>query len=138
MPHLTVISETGFFHSAVLLEFGGSLGKKWYGFKPNANKIPIWAGKLDRSNRTDYINHYIRYPITLTRLRQAERTILDTYGDAIYCLGVKDCVSLSADAAHAAGLRVTVANMTPYGLIYALYLYNSGHTHFDATPYPWL
>ena len=55
---------------------------------------------------------------------------------ATYAVGVKDCVSLSADVAWWSGLKVTHVNMTPFGLVVFLKLHNSGEIAYDTQPLP--
>src|SRR3954462_5154100 len=126
MGYLTVMSETGFFHSAVLIEWDSYPGQQyWYGFKPNVNKAPVWSGHIDKSDRKKFINHYIRYQVSDGLLDYAYFQMWIKYGSATYAVGVKDCVSLSADVAWWSGLKVTYVNMTPFGLVVFLKLHNS-------------
>lgn len=136
MGFLTVISETGMFHSAVLLQRDAGDDGRWYGFKPNVNKMPMWSGHVDRSDRTDFVNHYARFAVENPLLDDAERVIDETYARGFYAIGVKDCVSLSADVAEACGLSVAIANFTPYGLLIYLKV-NNAYTAFDTRPFPW-
>ena len=135
MPHLVIISETGFPHSACLLDYSAAR-REWYGFHPKRSRSPAGAGEVDRSDRTAFINHYIRFQVSVARLDDAVAKIRSKYEGGTYAVGVKDCVSLSADVAYECGLRVPYVNFTPYGLIKILQLYNSP-TEVDVQPLPW-
>jgi hypothetical protein len=135
LPHLVIISETGMFHSACLFEYGPDK-REWYGFHPRSKGRPAGAGEVDRSDRTSFINHYVRFRVSDQAIGAAVRRIESNYGSATYVLGVKDCVSLTGDVAHACGLRVPYWNVTPYGLVQILRLYND-YTEYDRFPLPW-
>ena len=134
MAHLVIISETGMFHSACMFDFGAT--REWYGFHPKTHGRPAGAGEVDRTDRTSFINHYIRFQLSTARLDESARMIERKYAKATYILGVRDCVSLSADVARVCGLTVPDLNFTPYGLIQILRVYNQ-YTHYDTTPRPW-
>jgi len=137
MGFLTVISETGFFHSAVLMEWDGYPGEQyWFGFKPTVNKAPVCSGYIDNSNRKSFVNHYIRFQIGDKLLDYAYDEMLNKYSEAVYAVGVKDCVSLSADVAWWCGLKVTYVNMTPFGLVVFIKLHNKGELAYDTRPLP--
>lgn len=136
MGFLTVISETGMFHSASLFEIGAPARLEWRGFHPQAHHSPMGSGEIDRSNREPYINHYARFAVDDGTLLAALQRADQGWGSAFYTIGVQDCVSLSADIARWCGLSVPRLNMTPYGLIWALTTYNTC-THHDARPFPW-
>jgi len=135
MAHLVVISETGMFHSACLFDYG-TTRREWYGFHPKSHGRPAGEGEVDRTDRTGFINHYIRFNMSASRLDASARMITQKYGSATYVLGVKDCVSMSADVIRECGLRVPLVNMTPYGLIQILRFYNK-YTEYDKWPLPW-
>lgn len=135
MAHLVIISETGMFHSACLFDYSQTK-RDWYGFHPRTHGRPVGAGEVDRTDRTCFINHYVRFEVSEVHLLEAERMIERKYGSATYALGVRDCVSLSADVAYECGLRVPYWNITPYGLVQILRLYNTP-THYDVKPLPW-
>lgn len=135
MAHLVIISETGMFHSACLFDYGRDK-REWYGFHPKKKGRPAGEGEVDRTDRTSFINHYVRFEVSESLLNAAVRRVESTYGSATYVLGVKDCVSLSADVAHECGLRVPYWNVTPYGLVQILRLYN-GYAEYDKFPLPW-
>src|SRR5262245_34366652 len=80
MGFLTVISETGFFHTAVLMEWESYPGEKyWYGFKPKKNKAPVWGGYIDETNRRPYVNHYIQFQIPDSKLDHAYFKMYEKY-----------------------------------------------------------
>jgi hypothetical protein len=120
---LTIISETGMFHSACRITIGQS--SSWIGFKPRTHRAPAGPGMVDTSDRTAFINHSISFQVADGTLMNLVQTVTAKYERATYVLGVRDCVSLSADAAREAGLAVPLVNMTPYGLILILAAANS-------------
>lgn len=122
MAQLTIISETGMFHSACRCTFGTSV--QWYGFKPKAHRSPKGPGFVDRSDRTSSINHTITFEVDDALLRSAISAAVGMYDDTEYTVGVRDCVSFSADLARKARLRVPSVNISPYGFIQTLALWN--------------
>jgi hypothetical protein len=118
MAELLIISETGMFHSACRCTWGTKV--QWFGFKPIEHRRPAGKGFVDTSDRTSQINHQISFTVNDTALLLAVDTVSKQYDGAEYILGVRDCVSFSADLAWNAGLTVAHVNMTPYGFI--LYL----------------
>ncbi len=136
MGHLTVISETGMFHSATLFEIDSQHRKEWRGFHPQTHHAPAGGGEIDRSNREAFINHYARFEVPDEALLLALQKAEQSWGSAFYTIGVQDCVSMSADIARWCGLSVPLVNMTPYGLLWALTTYNKC-THHDVWPLPW-
>lgn len=135
MAKLVIISETGMFHSACLFDYGPKR-REWFGFHPKAHRTPAGKGELDISDRTTFINHYIRFEVSSEMLDASVRMIRRKYANATYALGVKDCVSLSADVASVCGLMLPAVNFTPYGLIQILRVYNS-YVDMDKFPVPW-
>jgi hypothetical protein len=123
MGELTIISETGMFHSACRYTIGQSAS--WIGFKPRTHRAPIGPGLVDTSDRTASINHTISFAVADTTLIAAANAVSALYLPKTYVLGVCDCVSLSADFARQVGLAVPAVNMTPYGLILILAAANS-------------
>jgi hypothetical protein len=99
--------------------------------------MPYWCGHVDHSDRTPYVNHYVTFQVEDSLLDDAEKMILDKYDTGFYALGIKDCVSLSADAAWECGLSVAITNFTPYGLLVYLAVNNS-RVSYDTKPFPWL
>jgi len=136
MGCLTVISETGFFHSAVMLQREDNAELRWFGFKPTKSKMPVWSGHLDLTDRTDFVNHYVRFQVADSDLDDVETMLDRKYARATYIVGIRDCVSLSADAAWECHLNVTIANMTPFGLVVWL-ARNNAHLEYDTRPLPW-
>jgi hypothetical protein len=123
MGELTIISETGMFHSACRYTIGQKVS--WMGFKPRTHRAPAGPGLVDTSDRTASINHTISFQVPDTVLMKAAQTVDAKYQPKTYILGVCDCVSLSADFAREVGLGVPLVNMTPYGLILILAAANS-------------
>jgi len=137
MGYLTVITETGMFHSACLFEIGEWGRKEWRGFHPRRHRAPAGEGEIDRSDREAYINHYVRFEVPDHRLTHALAHADQGWRRSFYAIGVQDCVSFSADVARECGLDVPPPPiMTPYGLLAALRDRNR-HTHVDVVPYPW-
>jgi hypothetical protein len=136
MGFLTVASEVGMFHSACLFEFGNTGRQEWRGFHPAQHRKPVGQGEIDRSNREPYINHYIRFSVTDDVLLVSMIRVEQAYASAEYILGVRDCVSFSADVVRQCRLTAPQVNMTPYGLITILRVYNK-YLELDTLPYPW-
>lgn len=136
MGYLTVISETGMFHSACLFEIGSAAQHEWRGFHPRAHRTPAGAGEVDRTNREEFINHYVRFEVSDLLLKTALEKVETGWSRAVYVLGVQDCVSMSAEVARHCGLATTAVNMTPYGLIWGLRTWNS-YLDYDTRPFPW-
>lgn len=138
MGYLTVITETGMFHSACLFEIGGGGRQDWRGFHPARHRVPAGRGEIDTTNRQAYINHYSRFQVDDGRLQRALMAADTGWDHAFYALGIQDCVSFSSDVARACGLNVPPPPiMTPYGLLVSLRLLNKA-THSDDSPYPWV
>lgn len=123
MAQLTIISETGMFHSACRCTWGDVV--EWYGFKPQAHMTPAGKGMVDRKDRTPSINHTISFEVDGALLRSAIESVAQKYADKTYVVTVVDCVSFSADVARQCNLRLPRVNLTPYGLILALAMWNS-------------
>lgn len=128
VAELMIISETGMFHSACRCTFQS--GVQWYGFQPAKARTPVSRGRVDRSDRTSYINHLVEFEISASRLRRAVSNVAAEYRHKNYILGVCDCVSFSADVARQSGLRVPRVNMTPWGFIKWLSVQNE-HVRFE-------
>lgn len=118
MAELAISSETGMFHSACRCTFGATV--QWYGFTPAKFRSPMGAGAVHTDARDSYINHLIAFDVPDATLKAAIAAACAQYETATYVLGVRDCVSFSADVARGAGLAVPLVNMTPYGLIQIL------------------
>jgi hypothetical protein len=127
MAELAIISETGMFHSLCRCTWGVGMGAevKWYGFAPIAKSSPHGPGAVHTEARPHLINHIITFDVDDFMLRQAIAIVVAKYANATYTVTVKDCVSFTADVAREIGLRVPLVNMTPWGLIQILRLYNS-------------
>ena len=122
MAELMFISETGMFHSACRCTYGGRV--EWYGFKPRVHRSPKGPGFVDRSDRSGFINHSITFEINEAALRAAVGRIAAKYAGETYVVTVCDCVSFTADVAREVSLRVPAVNITPYGFIQVLALWN--------------
>ena len=127
MAELMIISETGMFHSACRFTFTG--GVEWRGFQPARSRNPVSPGMVERVDRTQHINHFIRISVNEAVLRRAMDAVTAEYSSKNYVLGVVDCVSFSADVARRCRLRVPRVNITPYGLIRVLKCWN-GYIEF--------
>ena len=122
MAQLTIITETGMFHSACRCSWGGAVS--WYGFKPIAHRSPVGMGFVDVSDRSAQMNYNIAFTIDDTALSLAVEKVKRGYTEKEYILAVRDCVSFSADVAREVGLRVPPLNFTPYGFIKILAVWN--------------
>jgi hypothetical protein len=123
MAKLTIVSETGMFHSACRCTWGGIV--EWYGFKPRKHLTPEGPGFVDRSDRTPFIGHYVVFDVTDARLRSSIHRVTAKYNSALYLVTVHDCVSFAADVARNVGLRLPLVNITPYGFLEILAIYNN-------------
>ncbi|MEJ6402527.1 hypothetical protein [Yoonia sp. 2307UL14-13] len=122
MGTLKIISETGMFHSAC--QVTTVQGANWYGFLPAVKSSPYADGKIDRQDRSDLINHFVTFSVTDTILDAAVTRVTADYAGKKYAVLVRDCVSFSADLGRYCGLTMPPVNMTPYGLIEILKVYN--------------
>jgi hypothetical protein len=122
MAKLKFITETGMFHVACRCETKGRV--EWYGFKPLKHRVAVSPGFVDMSDRSALLNHCIAFDVPDSALQGSLTTARARYNGETYVLGVKDCVSFGADIARGAGLRVPLVNMTPYGFIRTLAMWN--------------
>lgn len=123
MAELTFITETWLPpHSACRCVWRGRT--EWYGFKPRKHLHLVGQGYVDTGNKTSEINHYIVFEVDDFRLRMGVQKERAKYDGAEYILGARDCVSFSADVARQVGLRLPLVNMTPYGFLEILAVYN--------------
>lgn len=122
MASVMFISETGFPHSACRVGMD-----RWYGFKPAIPKTPLSKGVVDRSSRSAHVKTFVTLRVSDEAVERAvERTLADYKGDW-YCLGVKDCVSFTADLAEAMGLQIPPRpNFLPEELVVKLRRLNFG------------
>ncbi|WP_185563269.1 hypothetical protein [Nostoc sp. 2RC] len=98
MGYLTVISETGFPHSACLFEYWGE--RHWRGFKPKIPKTPFGAGYVDISDRSGWIKHLVKFEIPDDILFRVRQDIEAKYKKQVYRVALgPDCINLSVDAA---------------------------------------
>jgi len=68
---------------------------EWRGFQPARRRNPVGGGKVERLDRTQYINHFIRIGVDETLLRRAMNSVTTAYAPRNYVLGVVGCVSFS-------------------------------------------
>jgi len=122
MAQLTFISETGMFHSACRCTW--ATGVEWYGFKPRAHRRPAGEGMIDRTDRSTFTNHSITFTVNDALLRSAVASVAAVYSAKTYVLAVCDCVSFTAEVARRVHLRVPLVNISPYGFIQILALWN--------------
>jgi hypothetical protein len=118
MAELTIITETGMFHSACRCTYGNTV--EWYGFAPVRKGSPLGPGAVHRDARDKLIKHSISFDFSESFLRNAINTAVQKYATKTYIVSVVDCVSFSADVARNVGLAVPLVNITPYGLIQIL------------------
>lgn len=126
MGKLQIISVTGSMpHSACFFDYADITYRDgWRGFAPAAHRTPIGAGRVYDTDESGRINHQITFEVPDTTLLNACNSVTAKFANARYILGVRDCVSFSADVASACGLGVPLINMTPYGLIRILQAHN--------------
>jgi len=123
MALVTFTSETGMFHSACRVTWARST--EWYGFQPAVHRRPVSDGKVDRTDRTPFINYSVTFEIADSLTRLAVTSTSAEYATKSYILGVCDCVSFTADIARACRRGVPWLNLTPYGFIQVLAFWNS-------------
>jgi hypothetical protein len=97
---------------------------EWYGFKPQEHRSPAGKGLVDRSDRSAFINHSVRFDINDAHLRAGIQKVAREYETKTYVVTVCDCVSFTADVARQVGLKVPLLNFTPYGFIQVLKFWN--------------
>lgn len=127
MGQLWIISVKGAVpHSACFFDYHAEEQKDgWLGFGPAKHRRPISSGKVFTDDETHRLNHGIIFDIGDTVLAKAAEEAREQYSSGPYILGVRDCVSFSADVARCCNLSVPLINMTPYGLIQILAVWNS-------------
>jgi hypothetical protein len=128
MGQLWIISVTGAVpHSACHFAYTGpNYQDSWLGFTPSVHRKPYSShGKVDTDSEAHRINHAIIFEVVDTVMAEATKRVTQKYSSGPYILGVRDCVSLSADVARQCGLGVPAINMTPYGLIEILAFWNN-------------
>jgi hypothetical protein len=122
LAKLKIITETGMFHVACRCESGGRV--EWYGFKPVKHRTPVSPGYVDNSDRSALEKHHITFEVPDSQLSFSVAAAKKLYEGETYILAVKDCVSFGADIARGVGLGVPAVNLTPYGFIQTLALWN--------------
>jgi hypothetical protein len=105
MGYLTIISETGFPHSACLFEYAEI--KTWCGFKPKIPKFPAFWGYVDRSNRQKYTKQSIRFEVSDRTLQEAIIKLEEKYSDRWFAIWLgTNCIDFAIDAAKLCKLQV--------------------------------
>lgn len=122
MAKLKIITETGMFHVACRCETNGRVA--WFGFKPVKNLSPKSPGYVDTSDRSALVKHHVTFEVPDSRLEFSVMAAKKSYENETYILAVKDCVSFGADIARGVGLAVPAINISPYGFIQTLALWN--------------
>jgi hypothetical protein len=126
MGQLWIISVKGAVpHSACFFDYdSGSENDGWLGFGPATHRRPVSSGKIFTDDETYRLNHGIIFDVVDTVMSQAADQASEDYSSGPYILGVRDCVSFSSDVARYCNLNVPLINMTPYGLIQILAVWN--------------
>jgi len=127
MGYFSIISETGFPHSACVFIIGNRPAE-WRGFKPTISKTPYCRGYVDKSDRSDFIKNFVEFAIDDSVLENALHEITTSYENLDYraVLG-PDCINLSVDAARYCGLQTPPPpNLLPDNLVEALKRLNTG------------
>jgi hypothetical protein len=122
MAQLAIITEKGMFHAACRCDWGNRVD--WYGFKPKAHLAPAGPGYVDRSDRSKLVNHSITFEVDDARLHVGAVSTTRKYDGTIYAVTLHDCVSFAADFSRSIGLNVPLVNITPFGFIEILALWN--------------
>jgi hypothetical protein len=120
MGRLTIISETGFPHSACLFEYGES--KSWMGFKPKIPKLPVFTGYVDKSDRSKSIKNFACFSVPDVVIEKALLSLESKYTDLLYIIvfGI-DCNDFTLDTAKLCGLAVpTTKDIFPNHLVLRL------------------
>lgn len=126
MGKLKIISVTGAVpHTACHFDFGAFMYLDcWRGFGPATHRSPMGRGKVYHDDESYRVNHGIVFEINDSVLSRACSSVTASYQNSFYTIGVSDCVSFSAEVARQCGLGVPAVNITPYGLIKILQLWN--------------
>jgi len=125
MAKVTIVSTTGFPHSAVFIDYKDiKYQDTWISFEPGNvlvnGQIVEWSFGIENSITFDLVD---------TRAYGAAVEIRKQYTEnSFYFLGVRDCVSFAADFCRYCGLLAPTANFTPYGLVLFLSYYNNYET----------
>jgi hypothetical protein len=120
MAKVMIVATTGVPHSAVFIDYKDiKYRDKWISFEPGSHftngRVVEWSFEVENA---------ITFDIPDTVVARAEKNVVADYADSFYFIGVRDCVSFSADFARYCNLMTTTANMTPYGFILGLSYYN--------------
>jgi hypothetical protein len=122
MARLAIVTETGMFHAACRCNWLNRI--EWYGFKPRAHRAPAGPGYVDRSDRSTFIYHSIVFEVPDARLAAGSISTARKYDGTFYAVSIHDCVSFAADFARSVGLNVPPVNITPFGFIEVLGIWN--------------
>ena len=123
MGELTIITETGMFHSAARATIKGRT--TWYGFKPKTHSSPVGAGFVDNSDRTKDIKYWASWDIDDVVLQAAVDKESKAYATSVYIVTVQDCVSFTANVCRDCKMYVPDMNVTPYGFLQLLKFWNT-------------
>jgi hypothetical protein len=120
MAKVMIVSTTGVPHSATFIDYKDlKYADRWISFEPGSHftngQVVDWSFEVENA---------ITFDIPDTTVYQAEKQVREQYTGSTYFIGVRDCVSFSADFASYCGLMTTSANFTPYGFLLALSYYN--------------
>src|SRR4051812_42675030 len=126
MGQLWIISVKGAVpHSACFFDYEAADQKDgWLGFGPATHRRPVSSGKVFTDDETYRLNHGISFEVIDTVMSEAADKARKQYSSGPYVRGTRDCVSFSADVARLCNLNVPLINMTPYGLIQILAVWN--------------
>ena len=120
MAKVMIVATTGVPHSASYIQYDSiKYRDKWISFEPGSHftngRVVEWSFQIENA---------ITFDIPDTVVNLAEKQVVQEYTGSTYFIGVRDCVSFSADFASYCGLVTTYFNYTPYGFILGLSYYN--------------
>jgi hypothetical protein len=105
LGYLTVISETGFPHSACLFEYGETI--RWAGFKPRIPKLPAYWGYVDQSDRRIYIKKFAKFQVEDSAIITTLSTLEAKYTNLWYLVAIgTDCIDFTAEASQLCSLQI--------------------------------
>jgi hypothetical protein len=122
---LMFTTETGMFHSACRIKVKDEV--YWFGFKPIKHFAPIGWGMVDHSDRLLDVKSFATFKIEIyeTDLLNILQGVCNKYKGKLYGATILDCVSFTADVARRVGLAVPSINITPYGFLLTLKIWNN-------------
>lgn len=145
MGYLTVISETGIFHSACKLEFSDNPRTEWLGWQPyweepekERNKQSVdmardmnllegapetFRGRIDPVSRETLTNHWVKLKVSDRDLKIGRSRAIGEFRDKPFT-GWHNCVDFSRALAVGCGLEVGSVILLPYDLLVMLDRYN--------------